>query len=103
RIQAASIYPVERTRIAVNKEEFIRQVHDALYFTTVISYVQGMAMLHRASAEWDMQIPLPEVVRVWRGGCIIRSVLLDVFGRAYQRNPRLANLLLDSEVAALLK
>lgn len=103
RTQAASIYPVEGINISVNKEEFIRQVHDALYFTTVISYVQGMAMLHRASAEWDMQIPLPEVVRVWRGGCIIRSVLLDVFARAYQRNPQLANLLLDSEVASLLK
>lgn len=103
RTQAASIYPVEGINISVNKEEFIRQVHDALYFTTVISYVQGMAMLRRASAEWDMQIPLPEVVRVWRGGCIIRSVLLDVFARAYQRNPQLANLLLDSEVASLLK
>jgi 6-phosphogluconate dehydrogenase len=49
-----------------------------------------------------MEIPLQEVVSVWRGGCIIRSALLDYFKKAYQ-NAELKNLLLDKNIAALLK
>jgi 6-phosphogluconate dehydrogenase (decarboxylating) (EC 1.1.1.44) len=46
---------------------------------------------------------MPEVVRVWRGGCIIRSVMLDLFAKAYQQNPGLPNLLLDNGIAEALK
>jgi 6-phosphogluconate dehydrogenase len=103
RVQAAKLYSAKAAAITTKKEEFIEQVHDALYFATVISYVQGMALLHRASAELDMQIPMPEVVRVWRGGCIIRSVMLDLFAKAYQQSPDLPNLLLDKGIADVLK
>jgi 6-phosphogluconate dehydrogenase len=103
RVQASKLYSAKAAAITTSKEEFIKQVHDALYFATVISYVQGMALLYRASAEYDMQIPFPEVVRVWRGGCIIRSVMLDLFANAYKQNPTLPNLLLDSGIASVLK
>lgn len=103
RVQASKLYTAKAGNIATSKEEFIQQVHDALYFSTVISYVQGMALLYRASAEYDMQIPFPEVVRVWRGGCIIRSVMLDLFANAYKQNASLPNLLLDSGIASVLK
>jgi 6-phosphogluconate dehydrogenase len=87
----------------VPPEVFIQQVQDALYFAILTSYAQGMAMLHKASIELDMQIPLPEVVRVWRGGCIIRSSLLEAFYAAFQKNPQLSNLLLDTDIAQLLQ
>lgn len=103
RTAASKIYPINSSLISVPKEQFIDQVRDALFFATVISYVQGMALLHRASTDLDMQIPMPEVVRVWRGGCIIRSSLLEIFSKAYQQNPQLSNLLLDSNVAKLLQ
>jgi 6-phosphogluconate dehydrogenase len=103
RAKVASIYKTSTVDIPVPKEVFIQQVQDALYFATIISYTQGMAMLHKASAELEMQIPLPEVLRVWRGGCIIRSVLLENFHAAYQKDPGLSNLLLDGDVAALLQ
>ena len=50
-----------------------------------------------------MDIPLQEVVRVWRGGCIIRSSLLELFYTAYKENPQLPNLLLYPEVAKILQ
>ena len=101
RTQAASIYPSKGHQIsdAANLE---KEVHDALYFGTIISYVQGMAQLQRASAEWHMEIPLEKVVRVWRGGCIIRSILLDPFYKAYTARPDLVNLLLDNNIASLI-
>lgn len=59
-------------------------------------------MLHKASSELDMQIPLNEVVRVWRGGCIIRSSLLEVFYQSFTKDPQLPNILLDADIAQLL-
>ncbi len=32
---------------------------------------------------------------MWRGGCIIRSVFLDKIKEAFDKNPKLTNLLLD--------
>jgi len=103
RIQAASLYRTNHTPIDVPREIFIQQLGDSLLFSTIICYAQGLAMLFRASNELDMQIPLPEVVRVWRGGCIIRSSLLQLFYQAYQTNPGLPNLLLDKEIAKMLQ
>ena len=60
-------------------------------------------MLAKASDEWKMDIPLPDVIRVWRAGCIIRSALLGNFADAFTKDPKLPNLLLDAEIAALLK
>lgn len=103
RAQAATVYKTPIVDIPVPKEVFIQQVHDALYFAVIISYAQGLAMLHTASGELDMGIPIPEVVRVWRGGCIIRSSLLENFYAAFQKNPQLVNLLLDTDIAQLLQ
>ncbi|ASZ11040.1 NADP-dependent phosphogluconate dehydrogenase [Chitinophaga pendula] len=103
REKAAALYNGPAATINTPVDTWIQQVHDALYFATIISYAQGMAMLHKASAELDMQIPLPEAVKVWRGGCIIRSVLLEVFYQAYSQDAQLPNLLLNKDVAALLE
>lgn len=103
RTQAAAIYKNPVVDLPVPKEVFIQQVEDALYFATILSYAQGLAMLTKASDELKMDIPLPEVVRVWRGGCIIRSSLLESFYTAYKKNPKLANLLLDGDIAQLLQ
>ena len=102
RTQASVLYKTPSSDIPVPKEVFIQQVQDALYFAIIISYAQGLAQLHIASKELDMDIPMPEVVKVWRGGCIIRSSLLEVFFTAFQKNPALPNLLLEKDVAQLL-
>lgn len=103
REQAAALYEAPAARINTPADTWIQLVHDALYFGTLISYAQGLAMLHQASADLKMEIPLPQVVKVWRGGCIIRSVLLEVFSRAYDQSPELPNILLTREVAALVQ
>ena len=37
------------------------------------------------------------MARIWKGGCIIRARFLDSIMRAYDRKPKLPNLLLDDE------
>jgi len=103
RITAAELYGNSLKRSAGDREKFISQLHDALYFATIISYAQGFALLHKGSQELDMDIPIPDVVKIWRGGCIIRSGLLDDFHAVYKKNPELPNLLLSKKVAKLIK
>ena len=101
RSEASGIYKNEPQKIDTPGEGFAGYLHDALYFSTIISYAQGLALLTTASQELKMEIPLPEVVSVWRGGCIIRSGLLGQFKKAYE-NEHLKNLLLDKNIAATL-
>jgi 6-phosphogluconate dehydrogenase len=103
RVKAAGIYNTQPGKVSTPKEQFIQQVHDALFFGIMISYAQGLALLHKASIDLDMQIPMPKVVSVWRGGCIIRSVSLDLFTKIYLKNPQLENLLLDEQFAELIR
>jgi 6-phosphogluconate dehydrogenase len=103
RLKANNLYQLQVKKINVSKEELVKQLHDALVFATVISYAQGLSLLAKASVLLKMQIPLPEVIRVWSGGCIIRSELLNLFGKAFAKNSELQNLLLDEEIAVLLK
>ena len=85
---------------AANLDEDCRK---ALFAGIILSYVQGMAMLHTASKDLGMEIPLGNAVKVWRGGCIIRSTLLETFYNAYQKNPGTPNLLLDDTISALIR
>jgi 6-phosphogluconate dehydrogenase len=76
---------------------FINQVRDALYCSKMCSYAQGMALLKRASDEFNYNLNLGEIARIWKGGCIIRAGFLDKIKSAFNDNPNLPNLLLAPE------
>jgi 6-phosphogluconate dehydrogenase len=103
RVIASSIYKPKIRSLKSKKEKLIRQLQDALQCASIICYAQGLSMLHKASSDLQMDIPLQNVVRIWRGGCIIRSSLLEIFHAAYNKDKQLANLLLNKKVAALVK
>ena len=103
RVAASGLYSNKARTVNLNKEKFIEQLHDALYFATIVSYAQGFALLHTASSDLDMNIPLPDVVKIWRGGCIIRSALLPDFYKVYKKNPQLPNMLLDKRIARMIR
>jgi 6-phosphogluconate dehydrogenase len=103
RVAASELYNSTSRSAKLDKEKFISQLHDALYFATIICYAQGFALLHKASSELDMNVPMPDVVKIWRGGCIIRSALLDSFYKVYKKDPSLSNMLLDKKIARMIK
>lgn len=88
--------------LSIDKTALAEDCRKALFAAVILSYVQGMAMLHTASKELSMDIPLHNAVKVWRGGCIIRSTLLETFYEAYLRNPAISNLLLDEKIATVI-
>lgn len=102
RVRAAKIYnpSVNKTEITQND---LDHLENALAFCFTIAYAQGLSMLAKASDELIMNIPLPDVIKVWKAGCIIRSALLGNFTEAFRKDPKLPNLLLDTEIAELLK
>jgi len=85
-----------------DKGELINLLERALYFSTIVTYAQGMALLQRASKEYNYGLNLSGVARIWRGGCIIRATLLEQISAAYEQQPGLANLILNDVVATEL-
>jgi 6-phosphogluconate dehydrogenase len=77
------------------KKAFINDVRDALYASKIISYAQGYMLMRAAGAEYKWNLNMGGVALMWRGGCIIRSRFLGKIKEAYDKNPKLLNLLLD--------
>ncbi|PKI75578.1 hypothetical protein CRG98_003979 [Punica granatum] len=83
----------------VDKEKLVDDVRRALYAAKICSYAQGMNLIRAKSIEKGWGLQLGELARIWKGGCIIRAIFLDRIKKAYDRNPDLANLLVDPEFA----
>lgn len=74
---------------------WVKQLGDALLASKIISYAQGYMLMRAAAKEYNWTLEYGAIAQMWRGGCIIRSVFLDDIKRAYDKEPMLANLLLD--------
>jgi 6-phosphogluconate dehydrogenase len=77
------------------KKEFIANVRDALYSSKLVSYAQGYMLMRTAANEYKWNLNYGGIALMWRGGCIIRSRFLVKIKEAYDKNGKLANLLLD--------
>jgi 6-phosphogluconate dehydrogenase len=78
-----------------NQTELIKAAEAALFASKIVSYAQGFGMLQIASQEYEYDLKLCEIAKIWRGGCIIRANLLEDITTAYKRNPMLINILFD--------
>lgn len=79
-----------------DKKAFIEDVRKALYASKICSYAQGFAQMRAASDEYGWNLKYGNIAMIFRGGCIIRAAFLQNIKDAYDRNPELNNLLLDS-------
>jgi 6-phosphogluconate dehydrogenase len=77
------------------RSHIIEQARRGLYAAIILTYTQGFAQLAAASKAYAYNLDLSEVARIWRGGCIIRSQVLEPIRIAYQQKPDLLHLLLD--------
>jgi 6-phosphogluconate dehydrogenase len=95
RVAASKILKGPNPVFKGSREKLINAARDALYASKITSYAQGLGMLRLASDEYHYDLDPGTIARIWRAGCIIRASLLgDIMG-AYQRDPKLVNLLLD--------
>src|SRR5215468_3291925 len=77
------------------KKEFIEDVRRALYCSKMVSYAQGYMLLRAIEKEQNWDLNMGGIALMWRGGCIIRSVFLGNIKAAFDKNPKLQNLLMD--------
>jgi len=80
---------------AGDPKSFIEAIRQALYASKICSYAQGFALMREAGKEYGWDLSFGEIAKIWRGGCIIRAQFLHRITEAYERNPHLANLMLD--------
>jgi len=85
-----------------DRAAFIEDARRALYSSKIVSYAQGYMLLKAAAKENNWKLNLGGIALMWRGGCIIRSRFLGKIKDAFDKNPALDNLLLDSFFAAAL-
>lgn len=78
-----------------DKAAFIHDLKNALYASKIVSYAQGYLLMREAAKEYNWNLNYGGIALMWRGGCIIRSVFLGKIKEAFDKNPTLANLLLD--------
>ena len=100
RLHAATCYPHEKKAFDGDKEEFLKDLRQALYAAKIVSYAQGFALMRSAAKEHGWTLNHGSIAAVWRGGCIIRSAFLQKITQAYENNPKLENLLLDEHFHA---
>jgi len=77
------------------KKQFIEDIKNALYASKIVSYAQGYMLMRAAAKEYNWNLNYGGIALMWRGGCIIRSRFLGKIKEAYDKNPKLLNLLLD--------
>ena len=95
RVEASHILTGPKPSFSGNKKQFINDLKEALYASKIISYAQGYVLMRTAAEESGWNLNYGGIALMWRGGCIIRSVFLGKIKEAFDKNPKLTNLLLD--------
>ncbi|MFH0990581.1 MAG: decarboxylating NADP(+)-dependent phosphogluconate dehydrogenase [bacterium] len=94
--------PSKKKAIA-KKKAFIEDIRKAMYASKITSYTQGFMLMREAAKENTWDLNYGGIALLWRGGCIIRSLFLGKIKEAYEKNPQLTNLLLDSYFRKVMK
>ncbi len=95
RVAASAKLRGPKPAISGDRSKFIEAIRQALYASKIVSYAQGFMLMRAAAEEFGWNLNYGSIALMWRGGCIIRSRFLGDIKAAYQKNPKLSNLLLD--------
>lgn len=99
RVKAESIFGSNENNVDLDDQDF----KNALYLAFILSYAQGFAQLRQASHEYGYGLDMEVISKIWRGGCIIRSVLLEDFRRAFDADADIENILLSDTISQKVK
>jgi len=102
RVAASALLKGPEIRFAGNRAEFLELIRKALYCSKICSYAQGFQLLKGADAEYGWGLNFGRIALLWRAGCIIRARFLGKINEAFERDPGIANLLLDPFFSGIL-
>jgi 6-phosphogluconate dehydrogenase len=64
-----------------------KSLREALELTYLAAYIQWLELILAAEKEFQWGINIVEVMRIWQGGCIIRSKMLAIIPQIYEASP----------------
>ena len=94
RVEASKKLKGPRAKFSGDREAFIEDIRKALYASKIVSYAQGYQLMREAASEFGWNLNYGGIAMMWRGGCIIRSQFLGKITEAFDKKPKLVNLLL---------
>jgi 6-phosphogluconate dehydrogenase len=95
RVAASKLIQPDVSAFRGDLPAFVNDLRQALYASKIISYAQGYQLLQAAARTHGWNLNFGGIALTWRGGCIIRSAFLGEIKKAFDRNLKLVNLLLD--------
>jgi 6-phosphogluconate dehydrogenase len=95
RLNASGILNGPKISFSGDKKRFIEKIRRALYASKICSYAQGYQLMRAAAREYNWNLKFGDIALMWRNGCIIRAQFLGRIKDAFDKNPKLENLLLD--------
>jgi 6-phosphogluconate dehydrogenase len=95
RVAASKVLAGPSIQKVTDKEQFIADVEMALYAAKIVSYAQGYALMAAQAKANNWELNNGGIALMWRGGCIIRSAFLGKIKEAFDKNPKLVNLMVD--------
>lgn len=84
RLAGAAAFADARPGRAVNVTP--QDLEQALIAGKIMCYAQGFALLGKAGEEYGWSLPMPDIAKVWREGCIIRSAMLNDMATALEED-----------------
>jgi len=96
RVAASRVLKGPDAKYTGDKKEFIEMIRQALYASKICSYAQGFQLMRAAAGEYGWKLNFGNIALLWRAGCIIRAQFLGKIKEAFDTQPDLPNLLLDS-------
>ncbi len=95
RVRASKVLTGPAKKFTGDKKAFIDDIKQALFASKLVSYAQGYVLMRAAAAEYGWNLNNGGIALMWRGGCIIRSIFLGKIKEAFDKDPKLENLLLE--------
>jgi len=103
RVNASRILSGPTLLPPIDKKMLIDKIGEALYASKICSYAQGLDTIKDASEKYSWNIDLVACIKLWKGGCVVPSKLLNKIQTAFLFNPDLPNVMLDPSVALELR
>ncbi|MCB0704082.1 MAG: NADP-dependent phosphogluconate dehydrogenase [Saprospiraceae bacterium] len=72
RVQYASQFPMHPEMLEVDVKELL----DAYQLARFLNHQQGFVLMQQAAIQFEWQLNLSELARIWTNGCIIRSQMM---------------------------
>lgn len=102
RLKASQVFSHNVPDDIETAETLIDLLQEVMHFCMIVIYAQGMAQLKTASEKYNYGTDLASVAKIWRGGCIIRSAMLEDITQVYSLKEIPDNMMMDSRFSSTL-